>query len=109
MQTHSIWMTFDLGVRGDYESLYKWLDTREAIECGDNVAYFKFPFETNLLDELTMSLQSNVKMTSESRFYIVGRWKEDQKVRGRFLIGHRKPPPWSGFAPPKDVAPSDEA
>jgi hypothetical protein len=35
----AIWLTFDLGVRGDYETLYTWLDQRLAKECGDNVAF----------------------------------------------------------------------
>jgi hypothetical protein len=109
MEKQGIWLAFDLGVRGDYESLYKWLDARQAKECGENVAYVQFEYEKNLLDDLTTSLQSNVKMTGASRFYVIGRWKEDLKIRGRFIIGNRKPPPWTGFGPQKDVAQSDEA
>jgi len=31
------WLSFDLGLRGNYELLYAWLDAMEAKECGDNV------------------------------------------------------------------------
>jgi hypothetical protein len=109
MEKQGIWLAYDLGIRGDYDSLYKWLDAKQAKECAENVAYFQFEYDKNLIDDLTISLQSNVKMTAASRFYVVGRLKEDSKVSGRFIIGHRKPPPWSGFGPQKDVAQSDEA
>ena len=33
-----IWLSYDLGIGGDYESLYSWLDNHEAKECGDSVA-----------------------------------------------------------------------
>jgi hypothetical protein len=39
-----IWLSFDLGIKGDYQSLYKWLDARKARECGDSVAYFTFEY-----------------------------------------------------------------
>ena len=36
----AIWLSFDLGVAGDYPGLYKWLDEHDAVECGDSVAFF---------------------------------------------------------------------
>ena len=35
MQEQMIWLSYDLGVDGDYENLYAWLDHKEAKECGD--------------------------------------------------------------------------
>ena len=35
MKTSTIWISYDLGVRGDYEGLYAWLDSHGAKECGD--------------------------------------------------------------------------
>ena len=32
------WISFDLGLQGDYDALYAWLDKHEAKECGENVA-----------------------------------------------------------------------
>ena len=40
-----IWLSYDLGIRGDYESLYSWLDDHEAKECGDSVAFLSFLYE----------------------------------------------------------------
>ena len=33
-----MWMAYDLGVKGDYEGLYAWLDDHSAAECGNSVA-----------------------------------------------------------------------
>ncbi len=30
----AIWISYDFGVRGDYEGFYTWLDLHDAIECG---------------------------------------------------------------------------
>ena len=38
MAKQVIWISFDLGIRGDYENLYAWLDEHGAKECGDNFA-----------------------------------------------------------------------
>ena len=40
----AIWLSYDLGVRGDYEGLYAWLDKHQAKECGDNIAYFVYGY-----------------------------------------------------------------
>ena len=28
-----IWLSFDLGISGDYEGMYAWLDDKNAQEC----------------------------------------------------------------------------
>lgn len=38
----AIWISYDLGVKGDYEGLYAWLDDHKAIECGDSVAFINY-------------------------------------------------------------------
>lgn len=35
-----IWLSFDLGVSGDYEGMYAWLDDKRAKECGSSVASY---------------------------------------------------------------------
>ena len=37
----SIWLSYDLGVRGDYEGMYSWLENHAAKECGSSVAFLK--------------------------------------------------------------------
>ncbi len=48
----TIWLSYDLGVKGDYEGLYAWLDDHGAIECGESVAFFNFEIknEENLVE-----------------------------------------------------------
>jgi hypothetical protein len=48
---------FDLGVRGDYEGLYAWLDDHDVKECGASVAYLKYSYKTDFLAELRQELE----------------------------------------------------
>jgi hypothetical protein len=41
----TIWISFDLGVKGDYEQLYAWLDNHGAKECGPNLATLRYAFQ----------------------------------------------------------------
>src|SRR5207249_3212169 len=95
----AIWMSFDFGIHGDYESLYQWLDAHGAIECGDNVAFFNFEHEgsSDLPSEIKNQLKSAIKTDPKTRIYII--WRQDKGVKGRFLFGQRKAPPWAGYAP----------
>ena len=36
---HFVWISFDLGVKGDYEGMYAWLDSKDAKECGDSTVH----------------------------------------------------------------------
>ena len=40
MKQKAVWISFDLGVQGDYEGLYRWLDSFDARECGENLVLF---------------------------------------------------------------------
>ncbi|PYK61911.1 MAG: hypothetical protein DME43_01430 [Verrucomicrobia bacterium] len=102
-----IWLSFDLGVKGDYESLYKWLDARNAFECGDSIAFLDFEYETNIVTEVSNSLHSSIKMDPANRFYLIAKGPDDKDITGRFIIGARKAPPWTGYGPPKGVPKPD--
>jgi hypothetical protein len=91
-----IWIFFDLGIRGDYESLYQFLDVRQAEECGDNVATLIYEWKKDLPTELLKELEKAVEFDKRSRIYAV--FPKDSKFTGRFLKGKRKRPPWAGFA-----------
>jgi hypothetical protein len=94
----AVWLPFDLGVKGDYESLYQWLDTREAIECGDNVAFFNHESDgIDIPGEIKRSLLESIQVDAKTRVYII--YRQDKAIKGRFLFGGRKAPPWSGAAP----------
>jgi hypothetical protein len=90
-----LWISYDLGVKGDYENLYAWLDNHNAKECGDSVAVLTYNFQDDLIKELKDDLQNNISSMKRDRIYII--WRERSKIRGRFLFGARKAPPWTGY------------
>ena len=89
-------------------NVYTWLDTKSAVECGDSLAFFPFDYNTDLVTELTTALHGSIRMTPASRFYVIYR-KEDGKHSGKFIVGKRKPPPWSGFGSGGGPAQVDES
>lgn len=103
-----IWLSYDLEVRGDYEGLYRWLDDHEAQECGDNVAVLTYEFSGSLTDSLSDDLRKAIKVTDRTRVYVIRKDRETGKVRGGFVIGGRKAPPWSGYAARNQAADVDE-
>jgi len=99
MKDRRIWLSFDLGVSGDYEALYAWLDERGAIECADNVAFFHFRYDgADLVRALRKSLESAVNFGKRGRAYVVFK-TTDGGVVGKWVIGGRHRAPWAGFAP----------
>jgi hypothetical protein len=102
-----MWISFDLGVRGDYEGLYAWLDEHGAVECGDSVAYLNYESEGDSIQSLTRAIKKAIEVTKRTRIYAI--WKDDEgKTKGRFIIGGRKAPPWSGYARGAAQASPDE-
>ncbi len=86
-----MWLSFDLGLRGDYEGIYAWLDEHEARECGDSVAYMKYECEGNFPESLEQDIRSAIDVTKKTRIYLV--WAgEDGKTHARFIIGRRSCP-----------------
>ncbi|KAA6338722.1 hypothetical protein EZS27_013304 [termite gut metagenome] len=97
----SVWLTYDLGVKGDYKGLYAWLDDHEAIECGNNLAYFKYEFNDNdsFENNLRKDLERKVTFEPGNRIYVVRVKNIDgqKKTIGSFLIGKRKASSWEGY------------
>ena len=89
-----IWMSYDLGVSGDYEGLYAWLDNHEAKECGNSVACFRFSHGGDLLTSLKIEIEGSVSLNKRSRIYVI--YTDDEGMKGRFIIGGRKGAPWHG-------------
>jgi hypothetical protein len=97
----SIWLSFDLGIKGDYEGMYQWLDKLDAKECGDGFAFFEYHYQNDLIEELKADLKSAIEITKKTRIYIVYRDatnKSIDKPTGKFIIGNRKSSPWTGYA-----------
>lgn len=94
----SIWISYDLGVKGDYPGFYSWLDNNNAAECGDNIAFIKYETQSDedIAEKIKQDLKSRVNFSKTDRVYII--WKEsDGKIKGSFIIGKRKAAPWQGY------------
>ena len=109
MKKKTIWISYDLGVRGDYDGLYSWLDEHDAEERGDSVALIKYDFSGDLIDALKADIGESVETTKKSRFYVIWHDTTKKKMKGRFLFGTKKSPPWSGYAVGKGSPVDDEA
>ncbi len=94
----AIWISYDLGVRGDYEGMYAWLDEHHAKECGDSLAFLNYEFKTDLMKELKAALSKAVDLKPKrTRIYVI-HLDSAKKMKGTFLLGGRKSPPWAGYA-----------
>jgi hypothetical protein len=96
--TTTVWLSFDLGVSGDYDGMYRWLADHNAVECGDGFALVRidpleFPkFPDGLLEDIAMDVEIDSK---KMRIYIV--WKDHEQSKGRFIVGNRRQAPWAGY------------
>ena len=95
---NAIWISYDLGVRGDYEGIYTWLDEHGAKECGDSLAFISYEYKKDLLKELKADLLGAITPSKRTRIYAIHLDPATKKMKGTFLIGGRKAPPWGGFA-----------
>jgi hypothetical protein len=93
----AVWLSYDLGVKGDYEGLYAWLDDHDAIECGNNLSFFNFNVKKldKIIEELKKDLSDKVNISNRDRIYVI--WKIDNKIKGKFIFGKRKSSPWKGY------------
>ena len=95
-----VWLTFDLGVQGDYDGLYAWLDKNKAKECGATMAFFQFEYSSDPQRELQAELAAAMTTTAKTRIYAIhDNPKKPGKPIGHFIFGGRKASPWAGFAP----------
>ena len=94
----AVWLSYDLGVRGDYTSLYEWLDNLNAKECGDSIAFFKYEVDSGevLKNKIKKDLSNNVTLEKRDRIYIMY-LDSKKKMKGSFIIGRRKSSPWEGY------------
>jgi hypothetical protein len=96
MSSSTIWISYDLGVRGDYEGLYAWLDQNKAKECGDSLALLSYKYSGDLVDALKADLDGSVDTNKRTRMYVIYRDEKTKKMKGHFLFGGRRASPWAG-------------
>ena len=66
-----VWLSFDLGIRGDFDGMYQFLGQHEAKECGDSLGAFYFAYENDLAKELKSQIEATVKLDKRSRIYAI--------------------------------------
>lgn len=104
MKELRIWLSYDLGIRGDYDGLYKWLDEHNAVETGNSCASFVFSFDDNedktIKDTLVKEWNNSFIINRNTRMYVVRKTvtNGNEILRGSFVIGARKGNPWEGYA-----------
>lgn len=103
----AIWVSYDIGVRGDYEGLYAWLDSKGAIECGDSLAFFKYEAD-DIINSLRKEIEEAVEITKRMRIYVIYREDDTNKIKGKFIFGTRKAAPWTGYASDNKTVVEDE-
>lgn len=94
----AIWLSYDLGIKGDYTGLYTFLDSVGAKECGDSIAFFQKDYGSDLLVNLKKDIERYVQIAKTDRIYVVYIEKSSNKAKGKFLFGVRKRAPWEGYA-----------
>jgi hypothetical protein len=94
-----LWISYDLGVEGDYQGLYGWLDSKKALECGDSMAFMKMKLNSyeSLIDDIKRELKESVSLKKGDRIYLIC-FDNKKIIRGRFILGKRKRSPWEGFS-----------
>lgn len=106
-----IYLTFDLNFNGDYNGLYKWLDSYNAVECGDSACRINYPLNLNHLETfedtkealrlIQKDIESSVKLSQKDRIYVASLFPDDKnnkRLVGKFIIGQRRVNPWQGYA-----------
>jgi len=103
-----VWLSYDLGVNGDYDGMYAWLDNHEAKDCGDSFAFLAYDAKGDVIKEMTDELKKLIKLNAQSRVYLVSYDTVKKSYRGRFIIGGRKQAPWTGYGSGSKEETSDE-
>lgn len=109
--TRPIWLTYDLGVGGDYKSLYAWLDDHGAVDCGNNLAFFKYTYsaddksDKSFADKLLKDIKEHVDLVAGNRIYVVRPYMDGDKIgtKGTFIFGKRMASPWEGYGSRDDT------
>lgn len=98
MSKKDFWLSYDLGLDGDYEGLYTWLDKHNARECGKCLAVINdYGYSGDFISFLKEDLSLNIKIDEKTRIYIIYRDNLTKKIKGKFIFGKRVRSPWRGY------------
>ena len=105
------WLSYDLGIKGDYPALYAWLDSIHAKECGDSIAYFLWDVndpDSDARGEIAQEIKTAVNLQPGNRLYLIS-GKPSGVPTGGFIFGSRKrKAPWEGYAAETETEPDTE-
>lgn len=103
IQENWVILNYDFGLKGDYDSLYSFLDNLDAIDCGNSTGAFEFSFSggsdlthEEKTEQVKIEVESNVRLNKGDRVYLIVHDKNGQP-RGSFIYGHRQRPVWEGY------------
>lgn len=103
-----IMINYDLGLKGDYQNLYRFLDNYKALDCGNCNAALQIEVSENNFDvicnEIKKKIESEVDISSNDRIYLTVTDSQNQ-MRGKFLFGLRKRAVWEGYG---NIHPEEE-
>lgn len=102
-----IWISYDLGIDGNYNRLYQVLDEVGAKECGDSLATVLLDAKSQF-EPLLKRLKTSIRPRASDRLYVIFP-KDDGGVTGKFIHGSRKRAPWTGYAVGSEEETSDES
>lgn len=102
-----VMINYDLGLKGDYQNLYRFLDNNNALDCGNcnsalEIEVSKDDFDT-IFDEVTSMIKKNFEFSQNDRIYLTVTDSTNQ-MRGRFICGNRKRAIWEGYG---DISPTE--
>lgn len=91
----NFWLSYDLTDSSNYTNLYAWLDSHNALECGNSIAFIKdyeYLDGQEFIAKLKSDLLDNVKLSEKDRVYVL------YSNAGKFILGGRKvKAPWYGY------------
>ncbi len=91
----NFWLSYDLTDSNNYANLYVWLDSHNALECGNSIAFVKnyeYPDDQAFIEILKSDLLNNVNLSEKDRIYVL------YSDGGKFILGGRKSKaPWYGY------------
>lgn len=94
----SYWLSYDLGVGGDYAHLYQWLDDHDALPCGNSVAFFSFSYISDDAEkELLEDIKRVVDLQPGNILYLIRKKDDGNGSVGSFIYGKRQSTPWDGY------------
>lgn len=101
----NIFVTFDFGMKGDYDGLFKWLDENNAEERGYGVARIpSYNLDKNITTDLAVlksvreTLKERINIGNSDRIYLMWPSLEKKSLAAGFAFGKQKQAPWEGFA-----------